>query len=213
MLTRRLVFAAALAQVLTGTAQADANSLNDYLGPRDISTGEVGRADSRASSSTTLNPAGLALATQVVFEGSYGYRPEDKATIISVSACDSTVAVPGCFYYRFFEANLELGESIFDRSAHEFGGNMSRALTDSIFVGLNFKYYDYDSELVDEGGDTRGFTLDAGAIVRPTNILQVGVVGYNLIPQDTPQYPTAIGGGISVRPTPALGIGADGLWD
>jgi hypothetical protein len=155
----------------------------------------------------------LALATQVVFEGSYGYRAEDKATILNVSACDSTVAIPGCFYYRFFEANPELGSDIFDRNAHELGTNLARALTDSILVGLNFKYYDYDSELMDEGGDTSGFTLDAGAIVRPTSILQLGVVGYNLVPQDTPQYPTAIGAGAAVRPTPAIRLAGDGLWD
>ena len=197
---------------LAPNAAADANSLNDYLGPQVISVGEVGRADARASASTTLNPAGLSLTRQVVYEASYGYRPGYTATSINLSACDSTVPIPGCFYYRFFEANPEIGQTIFDRSAHEFGTTLSRALSQSILLGVNLRWFDYDSEVGGEG-DSSGFTFDAGAIIRPTQMVTVGVVGYNLLPQDATQYPTAMGAGITMRPANGLSIGADGLWD
>jgi len=197
---------------LAPNAAADANSLNDYLGPQVISVGEVGRADARGSTSTTLNPAGLSLTRQVVFEGNYGFRPGDGASNFNLSACDSTVPIAGCFYYRFFEANPEIGQTIFDRSAHEFGSSVSRAISDSILIGLNFRYFDYDSELEGEP-DTSGFTFDAGAIIRATSMVNVGIVGYNLLPQDATQYPTAMGAGITLRPSGGLSIGADGLWD
>jgi len=122
------------------------------------------------------------------------------------------VPIAGCFYYRFFDASPELGDAVYDRPTHEFGANLSRGLTASIFVGVNVRYFDYDSELMNED-DTKGFTADAGIIVRPANILSLGFVGYNLIPKDTPQYPTAVGGGVTVRPLPQLSLGADGLWD
>lgn len=208
---RLLLFALALALVAPNAA-ADANSLNDYFGPRVISVGEVGRADSRGAESTTLNPAGLALTRQVVFEGSYGYRPGDGASLINASACDSTVPVSGCFYYRYFEASPEVGDNTFERSAHEFGSSLARALTQNILIGLNMRYFSYNDQ-VSADGDTSGFTFDAGAIVRPASIVQVGVVGYNLMPKDSAQYPTAIGAGLSLRPGSSLGIGVDGLWD
>ncbi len=208
----RLVGVGLVLAAMAPNAAADANSLNDYLGPREISVGEVGRADARGSASTTLNPAGLALARQVVFEGSYGYRAIDGASSINVSACDSTVPIAGCFYYHFFNASPEVGGDTFDRSAHEFGTNLSRALSENIFIGLNMRYYDYNSDLMSEEDDS-GFTADAGVIVRPTNMISIGFVGYNILPQDSPQYPTAVGGGVSLRPVPQLSIGADGLWD
>lgn len=197
---------------LAPSASAEANSLFEYFGPRVVSVGEVGRADARDSASTTLNPAGLALSRTVVFEGSYGYQPGDSLSLVNINACDSTVAVAGCFYYRFLDASPELSTGTFDRRVHEFGANLARALSEQILIGVNLRYFDYDSELVDEGDDS-GFTVDAGAVVRPTERIQLGVVGYNLIPQDTPQYPTAVGGGITVRPLPTLAIGADGVWD
>ena len=66
--------------LLQHDARADADSLNDGLGPREISVGESMRADARGALATTLNPAGLALNRELVFEGSYGYRPGDDFT-------------------------------------------------------------------------------------------------------------------------------------
>jgi hypothetical protein len=198
--------------LLSANARADADALNDHLGPREIGVGEAARADARGASSIALNPAGLALSRELVFEGGFGYRPGDDASVATVSACDSTVPVPGCFYYRYFKAQPSLAGMELTRRSHEAGAVMSRALAPRITVGVTTKWFDYNSDLDDED-DQRGWAVDAGAVVVASDILNVGLVGYNLLAADTPQYPRGIGSGISLRPSESLGISFDGLWN
>jgi hypothetical protein len=193
-------------------AASRADSLTDYFGPREVSLGEGMRADSQGSLATTLNPAGLALGRQLVFEGSYGYRGADSASTVAVSACDSTVPVPGCFYYHYFTAKPEVEGMEFKRRVHEFGIAAARALSSRITFGVNTRYFDFESDLSGEE-DKSGFASDAGLTVKATESVQLGVVGYNLLAADSVQYPLGIGAGLSIRPVSQLGIGLDGLWN
>jgi hypothetical protein len=205
----------AFAVVLLGLAPpaaARADSLTDYFGPREISVGETLRANAQGSQATTLNPAGLALTRQLVFEGSYGYRPEDSASTVAASACDSTVPVPGCFYYHYFTAKPEIEGMETSRRAHEFGIAAARALTRRISFGVNARYFDYESA-IDGEADSSGFATDAGVTVRASESISAAVVGYNLLAEDSAQYPMAVGAGIALRPLQQLSIGADGVWN
>ncbi len=206
-----------LALALVGTlgasrALADANSLNDNLGPREVAVGEAMRADARGALSITLNPAGLSLSRELVFEGSYGYRPGDGASAASVSACDSTGRIPGCYYYRYFRAAPDIGGTDYNRRSHEFGMVLAYPIAPSLSLGVNSKYFDYNSDLMGET-DASGFAFDAGATFHASDVLNLGVVGYNLLHENTPQYPRAIGAGFVVRPVPSLALAADGLWN
>jgi hypothetical protein len=207
----RVAFATALFSVAS-TATADADSLTDYFGPREISLGEGLRADAQGSLATTMNPAGLALTRQLVFEGSYGYRPTDSASTLAVSACDSTVPVPGCFYYHYFTASPEVAGVEFSRRVHEFGIAAARSLSRRFSFGMNTRYFDHDSDLTGEE-DSSGFATDMGLTLRASEAIQIGVVGYNLLAADSAQYPMAIGSGIAIRPVQPLKIGFDGLWN
>jgi hypothetical protein len=198
--------------LLFSTAAAGASSLTDYFGPREISVGETLRANAQGAMATTLNPAGLALSRQLVFEGSYGYRPTDNASTVAASACDSTVPIPGCFYYHYFTAQPELAGMEFSRRVHEFGLAAARAITRRISIGLNWRYFDYESNL-DGEEDSNGFAGDAGLTLQASDGIQVAVVGYNLIAADSSQYPMGIGAGIALRPTASLSVGADGVWN
>lgn len=211
MLGKTLAVAGALF-ALAPAAAVQADSLTDHFGPRETSLGESQRADAQGALATTLNPAGLALTRQLVFEGSYGYRPEDGASSVGVSACDSTVPVPGCFYYHYLTSKPEVDGMEQSRRVHEFGISAARAITRRFSIGINSKYFDYDSELAGEE-DTSGFAADAGASVRASDSIQLAVVGYNLLAADSAQYPMGVGAGISVRPVPQLSIAADGLWN
>lgn len=193
-------------------AAADANSLNDNLGPREIAIGESMRADSRGALATRLNPAGLSLDTKLVFEGSFGFRRGDDAYAANVSACDSTVPIPGCFYYKYFTAEPELGGSIMKRRAHEFGSVLARRLTPRLSIGFTGKYFDYDSTMTGEE-DSSGFSWDAGLILNAAPKLNVAFVGYNLFGDDSPQYPRAVAAGFTARMSQTLVFGADALWD
>lgn len=207
------IFAVALALVVVRSdARADANSLNDNLGPREIAVGESMRADARGALATTLNPAGLALNRELVFEGSYGYRDGDEASAVAVSACDSTVPIAGCFYYRYFSAAPELGGEQFDRRAHEFGTVAARQLAPRVLIGLTGKYFDYESDQADEG-NSDGFAFDLGLTVRASDAVNVAFVGHNLWAAESEQYPRAVAGGVMLRPAPPLTMAFDALWN
>ena len=214
-MARSLLGRVAVASLLvcsSSAAAADASSLTDYFGPREVSVGETMRADSRGSMATTLNPAGLGLSRQLVFEGSYGFRPGDSASIISASACDSTVPVPGCFYYHYIGAEPSIGGDDYARRAHDFGIAAARAITPRVLIGINSRYFDYESDVLGEE-DSNGFAADLGVIVRATDSVSLAAVGYNLLGPDSSQYPLAVGTGVALRPVPNLAIGADAVWD
>lgn len=193
-------------------AHADADSLNDHLGPREIATGEASRSEARGALAVSLNPAGLPLTRELVFEGGYGYRIGDNASSVAVSACDSTVPMPGCFYYRYFSASPDINDMSFGRRTHEAGVALARAITPRISIGLTNRYFDYNSDLAGEE-DASGWGTDAGLLVRATDFVNVGVVGYNLLSADSAQYPRGIGAGISARPTGQLLLAFDSLWN
>ncbi len=208
----RLRLAACLLALGWSAPAASADSLNDYLGPREIAIGESLRADARGGLATTLNPAGLALGHELVFEGSYGYRAADGASAVSLSACDSTVPVPGCFYYHYFTAAPDVGGSMEDRRAHEGGFTLSRGIAPRVALGVTAKYFDYESSMPGEE-DASGFTFDVGGTAVLSPGLNLAVVGYNLWGEDSTQYPRAVAGGLVARPAPAITLGMDALWN
>lgn len=191
--------------------RALADSLNDYLGPRETAVGESSRADARGALAITLNPAGLALTSELVFEGAFGYRLADSASSVTLSGCDSTVAVPGCFYYRYFSASPELAGVESHRRVHDGGAVFGRMLTERVIVGVGIKYFDYNTDAVGDE-DTSGFTFDVGAIVRPAEMVGLALVGHHLMGKDSAQYPAAVGAGLVLRPFSSLGFTADALW-
>ena len=191
---------------------AQSGSLVDNLGTREIAMGESMRADARGILATSINPAGLALSREIVVEGSYGYRPRDAASVFTAAGCDSTTTIAACYYYRFFNSETPVGDMDFNRRAHELGISTARALTPQLSIGINSRYFDYNSSMMGES-DTSGFTFDVGAIIKAANTLNIGLVGYNVFGEDSPRYPLGIGAGAIVRVSPALSFGADGLWN
>jgi len=195
-----------------GPARADADSLLDHLGPREIAVGEAGRAGAIGALAVSLNPAGLPLTRELVFEGGYGYRLSDSASLVSVSACDSTNAMPGCFFYQYVNASPELDGVDHKRHAHTAGISLSRALGDRFLLGSTAKYFSAGSDLMDEP-DASGFNWDAGLTVRLTDIVNVAAVGYNLWGKRSPQYPRAASGGVLLRPWGPLAVNFDAVWN
>jgi hypothetical protein len=192
------------------SARADADSLIDGMGPREVAVGEAMRGGATGASSTVLNPAGLPLTQELVFEGGYGYRATDHASLVSVSACDSTNIAPGCFYYNFVGASPELGEMEYDRSVHTAGFTVSRAMSPRVMFGTNLKYFNISSD-IDEGEDS-GFNFDAGLTLRINDIVNLGIAGYNLWGAEADQFPRAVGGGLTLRPVPQLRASFDLLF-
>lgn len=214
-----IILSAVTVMVLMSGARASADALSEYLGPRELALGGAMRAEAPGALSITLNPAGLALTRELVFEGNYGHGFGSGADVFTVSGCDSTVPVPGCFYYRHFRTSLDsaVPAGLEDRHrVHEGGGTFARTIADRIFLGVGVKYVKHTCEggcdILGGDEDSSGFAVDAGAIVQPIQILRLGVVGYNLAGAST-LYPRAIGAGITARPVPSLGLAFDGVWN
>ncbi len=191
-------------------AQAHADSPSDYLGPRELALGESSRASSIGASATTMNPAGLALTRELVGEAFYGYRSgASDSHLASIAACDSTVPVAGCLYYRYFRDTPAEGASD-RRRAHEFGSTVARGFGGRIFVGVTSRYFDYSSR--SGNPDDKGFGVDGGLLLRVMDAVSLGVVGHNLVSASSTQYRRSVGAGVTVRPFRAFSLSADGLW-
>ena len=213
-----IILSAVTVMALMPGARASADALSEYLGPRELAMGGAMRAEAQGALSITLNPAGLALTRELVFEGGYGHGFGSGADVFTVSGCDSTVPIAGCFYYRHFRTALAgaVPAGPEDRHrVHEGGGTFARAIGDRIFLGAGVKYIKHGCEggceLLTGDDDPGGLAVDAGAIVQPIDILRLGVAGHNLAGA-SPLYPRAIGAGIAARPVPSLGLAFDGLW-
>jgi hypothetical protein len=208
---RPLFLAVVLLELFHTNAVADADSFTDSLGPRELAVGESMRAEAIGSLSTVLNPAGLALNRQLVFEGSYGFRNDDHASIANVSACDSTTPIAGCFYYHYMSAQPEVGGMQYKRRFHEGGLSAARVLSPQLVIGTNARFFDYNDQ---QDGDERGYSVDAGAIFRASQGVNIAAVGYNLVGTDSIQYPRGVATGVSLRPgAGSVGISLDALWN
>ncbi|HWU88525.1 MAG TPA: hypothetical protein VN253_14685 [Kofleriaceae bacterium] len=209
---RTLVLGVLTVSALLGRARAENDSQTDLLGPREVALGEAMRGGATGASAIGLNPAGLPLNRELVFEGGYGYRASDSASLIAVSACDSTNAMPGCFFYDHAGASPEEGGMTGKRSTHVAGLALSRLLAPRVMIGATTKYYHFDSDMM---GDTKasGFVFDLGATVRVSHLINLGVAAQNLwASEPSPRFPRAIGAGLHAQPLPSLALGFDMRW-
>jgi hypothetical protein len=209
---RSLVIWGSLVAAWVGRGRASADSLNDQLGPREVAVGEALRGGATGAAGVDLNPAGVALNRELVFEGGYGYRPSDSASLIAVSACDSTNAMPGCFFYNYAGSSLLLGTTTMRRTTHVGGLSMSRAIVPRILLGATTRYFRTSSEITGES-DASGTTFDVGATVRVSDTINLGASAQNLwATTASPQFPRAAGGGVYARPSAMLALSFDMRW-
>lgn len=188
---------------LIGTAHADGDSLVDTLGPREVAVGEALRAGATGATAIGMNPAGLPLNRELVFEGGYGYRLSDDASLIGVSACDSTNAMPGCFYYSYSTTDMH--------HTHVAGSSLAYPVSPRVMLGTSLKYFNFSSDVMTEP-KASGFTFDAGTTLRVTELVNIGIAGYNLFGKDSTEFNRAVGGGIMAKPIPSLAISFDARW-
>jgi hypothetical protein len=197
-----------------GLSLAQGDSLTDSIGARALGSGEAMRALPIGGNATTLNPAGAGLVRAYVLEGQYGFRKGDGGTIAGGSVCDSTTSrVAACLYYNYLEADPSGGT----RELHDIGLTLALPLAERVIVGSTIRYVDYSeagsaANPMDNSRDGEWVT-DFGAIVRLSSMVNVGLVGYNIVGNDADNFPRALGSGLSLQPTPSLTFGVDGLWN
>ena len=187
-----------------------ADSVLDTIDARSIGMGEARRAEAFGAASTSLNPSGLSLNKQLVFDGGFGFNTENGDKLARVAACDSTVPVGGCFFYNYQSLDFTPDFDSDNQSYHLFGATSARALTNQLHVGFTVKYVNFGGASDESGwaGDV-GFTLGFGKGIR------LAGVGYNLYHSvDHIEFERAFAAAISVRPgNGALALNGDAYWN
>jgi hypothetical protein len=196
---------------LMSTAYAEGDALVDMLGPREIAVGEAMRGGATGATAIGLNPAGLPLTKELVIEGGYGYRPTDAASLFSVSLCDSTSAIAGCFYYSYAGAHPDLAGMETDRRTHMAGGSFAKAISPKVFIGSSIKYLNFADDVM-PAAKASGWNWDIGTTARVSDMVTLGATGYNLWGAKSPEFARAVGGGVLARPMPNLAVSFDTRW-
>jgi len=214
IVARRLVATVAIATgawVSTTTAGAD----EELTSPRALGMGDALRAAATGSAGIHLNPSGLTLLRSYVIEGGYQFRGADSTNFVDVSVADSItsrVAAAAYFDYESADVKDDTGVKLGERSGWESGLAVAVPLVEWLSLGLTPKYQSIDQPAMG-GGRAEGFTIDAGATIRPLSFLNIGVVGANLIEQDSTRAPRTFGLGFALVPFPALLVDFDLVFD
>jgi hypothetical protein len=190
------------------SGEAHAQSVTEALSPRSVGMGEALRGAATGALAPLLNPAGAALTKSYVFEGFYGFRPEDHSHVEAVSLCDSvTTNVAACLSYDHLSASPEYMLGTGERSSHRFALTTAVPVSDAIFFGITQKYVIYDETMMLDPVvqvEKKGYLVDFGLTLKVMDTLNLGVAGYNLIGADDAEYSRALGGGLAWNILPNL---------
>jgi hypothetical protein len=199
-----------LGTLVLARAPARAESNDDFLSPREVAVGEALRANATGQVGVDLNPGGIALNRELAFEGGYGYRSSDSASLISVSACDSTTSLPGCFFYHYAGVSPDTLQNIDVHSSTHVGGiSLGRLILPRVSVGATVKYFHFASDVPTQE-NASGWAFDFGATVRLTDSINLGASAENMFTtNDTPEFPRTVGGGVYARPFSLLAVSFD----
>src|SRR5690606_27461006 len=95
----------------------------------------------------------------------------------------------------------ELGGMSLSRRTHMGGMSLAYPVSPRVFLGTSLKYFNFDSDVMSED-KASGFNWDVGATIRVSELVSLGVAGYNLYGADSPEFARAVGGGLLARPVP-----------
>ncbi len=180
--------------------------------PRSAAMAGALRALGNGTAAPLLNPAGMCTARVYRLDAIGQFTPEAARQIYGGGIVDSTRRWAGgvTFFGGFIDPDGV------DRSYLDLRAALAFLVVDELSVGLTGRYLNLDQEGLGVLGDSRAsgglkdpddlplgrdalvntWTLDAGAVIRATDELHIGVVGQNLSHPDHGLLPTVVGGGI-----------------
>jgi len=203
--------------VSLASAGARAQSLTEALSPRSVGMGESLRAAATGALAPLLNPAGAALTKSYVFEGFYGFRPEDRSHVQAVSLCDSvTTSVAACLSYDHISSSPEDTLGTGDLSSHRFALTTALPISDAVFIGITQKYVIYSDKLMVNPvveHEKKGYLLDAGLTIKVIDTVNLGIAGYNLVGADDGPFARELGGGLAWSIAQSLLLAADARYN
>jgi hypothetical protein len=178
-----------------------AAAFDEMIGPRATGAGGALRAAGAGSAAVFLNPGGLSLTRAYVIEAAYDFRPGDNSNIVGASITDSvTTRVAAGLYYTFLNAQPGFGGVEYLRRGHEVGMAVAYPIGDVFHLGVTNKYLYVDTKADSgalPGARAHGYTLDVGGILRLGSVLNLGVVGQNLVNVHSFEAPRTLGLGLA----------------
>ncbi len=180
----------------------------DFIGARPLSMGGAHRSIVTGNDAIFLNPAGMSLFKRYSFESQYLVKPHWAAKdgpdehIFNTSVVDNQLApfATGLSYTR-----VERGKS---KKGNRYDMAFSYALSNSLMLGTNVKYLNYDRDGNEDAVDA--VTLDVGMLLRFDFGLHIGVVGYNLTnTADYLDHPISMATSIMYSPFRSLELAFD----
>ncbi|AWV91152.1 hypothetical protein [Bradymonas sediminis] len=187
-------------------------------GVRPSGMGQAYTGVAEGTSAMYFNPGGVASRMMYQAEGVYEYTP--TGSVLNASIIDSKtnpdVAAGVAYSYHFGNADHS------GLSGHDIRLAIAiPALPEQISIGVGGRYMIVKQDVPD--AETveliNGFTLDAGALFRVSDMIQIGVAGRNLL--DVCQKdnlcstvaPTTVAGGLSIADGQSFVVAIDGGAD
>ncbi len=185
-----------------GTARAE-----EFIGARPLGMGSAYRAIVSSNDAIMLNPAGMSLFRRYAFEAQYLLTPKSGAEegpyehVMHASVVDNQIQA---FATGLAFTRVERGD---DKNGNRYDLAFSATLSDSLFIGTNIKYLDFDFP---DRADLEAVTVDVGILLRTDFGLNLAVVGYNLTnPADYIEHPVSMASALMYSPFPSLELSFD----
>lgn len=211
----------AVLALLALLATRPAVAADDIQGARALGMGGALRAAGASEAGVFLNPAGLPLTKAYSVQALFDFRPQDNTTAVGVAITDSVTnraGVAAGLYYTFLNAEPKftidpsLGQISYTRRGHEAGLSLAYPLAERFILGVTNKYLYLDSTDPTgriPGARSRGYTMDAGFVLRISEAINFGAVGQNVVPMKTWETPPTLGMGLALSLLKALTLEAD----
>lgn len=170
-----------------GINEASAQNLS-MTTPRVSAMGQAGIGGARANSALILNPAGMSAGAFYAVDANY-FRSSEGANLLGINVVDSQTR-----YSRDrlalglgYQALMKGGEATGHDARIGFSLPISKIDTSLLMMGASARY------LYDETSQRDGFDLNAGFMLQISSILNIGLVGTELLEETQRSLGAGIG--------------------
>ena len=215
---------------LVAGVAARGRAVENVTPPRSLAMGDSLRAAPEGATALLENPAGLARERRFSIEAFYGFRAQDTGSAFDVALADAIGARLAIgAYYTYVRSGprfdlAPLGDVTAARAGHETGLALAVTLSKHASLGVAARYLDLATTAADPAspaasaapltldatgaGVGAGFTADVGLSLR-FGPVDVGLVGYHLVPVRSVEAPLAAAAAVAWRARPSLLLALD----
>jgi len=194
---------------LGGLARPARAAVDQLYNTRALGMGGAMRGAAAGGAGPLMNPSGMTLAQSYTVEAAYMLATARTDHFFHGSIVDSTSGyrLAGGLYYTYHSDNPDGPDA---GHGHEVGLALSFPFGEHVALGGTLKYFNLSGDQRPVEGN-RQFTFDAGVTIRPTSVVSLGLVGYNLRELHAAVAPIGLGYGVAVAPDPDILLVVDGV--